>query len=542
LAWISKDESNFKSALEYLDKSEQIRTAIGDVLGVSDCENIRGLVFFLQREYTQSLNEFNKALNIRKTIGNDLRRTAIISNMALVYEAQGKNQLALDYLLQALKVEEKMESNFNMAISYNSIALLMIKIKRYKEAEVYLKKALDLSRKMDAKILRRNIYQNYAKLYEATRNWQRAIAFHDLYEVLNDSIFTERSSLRLAEMQALYQVEKKEQEIRQLDQQKKIQERELESQRKLAVQQRSIIMLSLAVIGILLVAGILVFTYSRQKHKDNLILQKLNREINEQKEEIQAQSEELLEASDAIASINKELEVKIEERTSELKQAYKELDTFFYRASHDFRRPITTFMGLAGVAKVTVKDSASLELFDKVNETAESLDKMLRKLQSISDVGSQQMIYKEVFLREIIEEVLDGATKSIQQKKIHVSIEVNEQTPLVSYPAMVKIIIENLVENAIHFAGFEGPYVKVMATVNTTAAVIEIQDNGQGILEGYKSRIFEMYFRANEHSKGNGLGLYIARKAVEKLSGRIFFNSQFGVGSLFTIELPNQVE
>jgi len=48
-----------------------------------------------------------------------------------------------------------------------------------------------------------------------------------------------------------------------------------------------------------------------------------------------------------------------------LKQAYKELDTFFYRASHDFRRPITTFMGLAGVAKITVKDPVSLDLFRK---------------------------------------------------------------------------------------------------------------------------------------------------------------------------------
>ncbi len=127
----------------------------------------------------------------------------------------------------------------------------------------------------------------------------------------------------------------------------------------------------------------------------------------------------------------------------------------------------------------------------------------------------------------------------MQQKRVAVSLEINEQTPLVSYPAMVKIIIENLIENAIHFAGFERPFVVIRASVHEEAAVIEVEDNGQGIMEEYKPRIFEMYFRANEHSKGNGLGLYIAKKAIEKLSRHIFFRSKHGAGSSFTVELPN---
>jgi signal transduction histidine kinase len=232
----------------------------------------------------------------------------------------------------------------------------------------------------------------------------------------------------------------------------------------------------------------------------------------------------------------------VEARTLELKQAYKELDTFFYRSSHDFRRPITTFLGLAEVAKITVKDSAPLELFDKVRETAESLDRMLRKLQSISDVGAQQMVYKEVFLKELVEEILDGFSDHIHQKKIAVRLSINESHTLVSYPAMIKIIIENLIENAIHFCGTDNPYVHVKAMVHEDAATIDVEDNGQGIMEEYKSRIFEMYFRANEHSKGNGLGLYIAKKAAEKLSGQIHFTSKPFEGSLFTVSLPNRKE
>ncbi len=152
------------------------------------------------------------------------------------------------------------------------------------------------------------------------------------------------------------------------------------------------------------------------------------------------------------------------------------------------------------------------------------------------------MVFKEVFLKELTDEVLDGFGNMLKQKKIAVKLDMQERTPLVSYPAMVKIIIENLVENAIHFAGTESPFIKIKALVSAETATIEVEDNGQGIMNEYQSRIFEMYFRANEHSKGNGLGLYIAKKAVEKLSGRIHFVSKHGAGTMFTVELANRKE
>ncbi|GHN00928.1 hypothetical protein WSM22_24170 [Cytophagales bacterium WSM2-2] len=542
LAWVYKEELNFTSALDFLNKSEAIRSSIGDIHGVSECQNVRGLVYFLQKDYTQSLAEFSKALTIRKSMGNELNVTATMFNMALVYEAMGKNDLSLELQKQSMVIEEKLNNKLGLGISYNSLASLMTKMGKYSEAEYYLSKGNRLSKEIRSKVLRRNVYINFAKLYEATGRLKEAVAFHLKYESLNDSMYSESSSLKLAEMQALYQVEKKEQEIQRLDLQKKAQEVELNSQKSLAQQQRFVIAASLVSIVLLLIAGGLALRYYREKSRDNKRLVKLNSAILEQKEEIQAQSEELIEATTTISSINKELESKVETRTSELKQAYKELDTFFYRASHDFRRPITTFLGLAGVAKITVKDPVSLELFDKVSETAESLDKMLQKLQSISDVGAQQMIFKEVFIKELAEEILGSYDKQFQQKKIAVHLDVKEAQALISYPAMVKIIIENLIENAIHFAGVVDPYVKIKIVVDHARALIEIEDNGQGIHEEYKSRIFEMYFRANEHSKGNGLGLYIAKKAAEKLNGSIRFTSQYNKGTTFVVDLPNGEE
>lgn len=535
LAWIKKDQHDYEVALNYANQSLAIREKIGDRKGVANCHNVIGLVYLLKKDYPRSLQEHEVALKIREQLGYTLGISASIFNISLVYEEQNQIARALEYQRRSAVIEEKINNKQSLAITYNSVARLSLKIGRLSEALDYADKANKLSQETGSLMLMRNNADIYATYYQAIGNYKKAFEYQKLFQSLNDSIYSDVSALKMAEVEAIYNVEKKEKDIELLKQKQEAQSNQLQLQQAELSRKNWILASSSVGILLLIAAGFVGYRYYKEKSKSN-------RELREQKEEIQAQSEELMEATATISNINKELEMKIESRTSELKQAYKELDTFFYRSSHDFRRPITTFLGLAGVARITVKDPVSLELFEKVSETAGSLDKMLYKLQSISDVGSQQMVYKEVFLKELVNEVLDGFGKLIQQKKISVHVDIQEQSPMVSYPAMVKIIIENLIENAIQFAAYENAVLTIKAAVNANMAILEVEDNGQGILEEYKSRIFEMYFRANENSKGNGLGLYIAKKAVEKLSGHIHFSSVHAQGTLFTVELPNRRE
>ncbi len=267
-------------------------------------------------------------------------------------------------------------------------------------------------------------------------------------------------------------------------------------------------------------------------------LKSINNDLEEKRNEIEAQAEELREANETISTINQHLEEKVEERTEQLKQAYIELDTFFYRSSHDFRRPITTFIGLAEVAKITSKDEGTLELFAKVKETALSLDRMIRKLQTISDVGAQKMVYKEILVRELIANILDNHKDELNSRKIKIIEEIELKESFKSYGALVHVILENLIENAIQFATPLDPYIRVSATSTKSHVILKVEDNGQGIPEEYHSRIFDMYLRASISSKGNGLGLYIVKKAIEKLEGTIHFATKSNEGSCFTVELP----
>ncbi|HPM32533.1 MAG TPA: HAMP domain-containing sensor histidine kinase, partial [Chryseolinea sp.] len=123
-------------------------------------------------------------------------------------------------------------------------------------------------------------------------------------------------------------------------------------------------------------------------------------------------------------------------------------------------------------------------------------------------------------------------------KGIKTYCEINLKDAFISYPAMVKIIVDNLVENAISFCGMHDPYIRLKVMQKDNDVIMEFSDNGQGIDPQYHDRIFEMYFRGNEQSKGNGLGLFIVKKSVEKLGGEISFVSEYMKGSTFKITLP----
>jgi signal transduction histidine kinase len=531
IAWIYKNQHNFAYAHDYVDRSLELRKAIGDEHGISNCYNVLGIIYLVEKRYSEAIYSLRQALDLRRKIGHKEGVRACLFNLALVFQERQQYQQALEYQLQALAMGQEIGDKYALGHAYNSLGSTLTRLGRFREAELYLKKGNEMAFETGSRSLLMYNHLFFSGMFEARRDPVKALSHYKKYTVLNDSIYSENSANKLAELQALYQVEKKDREIELLNQQRRIQHNEILLQGG-RIRQQNIIIAS-GVFGLVLFSLLAFLTY-----RYNRRIKRAHREIIEQKEEIQAQSEELIDANQTIAEINKKLEDKIEQRTLALSQAYKELDTFFYRSSHDFRRPLTTFLGLAEVAKITVKDHNALELFQKVKETANNLDKMLIKLQSISDVGSQQLIYKEVMVKEIFNAVCDTFRDEISRKGIRTSCEVQMQHAFISYPAMIKIIIENLVENGIHFSGVDKPFIKLTVSQTGDYVTMDFQDNGQGIPREYQQQVFDMYFRANERSKGNGLGLYIVKKAVEKLDGSITLSSIPLMGSTFTIMLP----
>lgn len=566
IGWAYNNLQNYNQALVFGNRAITLSRNTKDAATIGLAQNLLGNIYANMKQYNNALRYYDSALVNRNKLGLTLLEANTMYNIAMVYEDQNRLDEALDYLLRDLKVTAEARNIRGQVLANNAIGLIYGKKGNLKKAEEYINLALSLGRRVGAQAHRRESYSNFARIYTMNGQHQKANEYYQKYIEVDDSIVNRESQISSLQMNALYQLDKKESEVKALASENALKQSRINVQQAELQVKNFILFISVGGTLLLILGGIILYRYYREKSASHRVLERLNREISEKNEEIQAQSEELVEANsslsklnfdllekqeeieaqseelreanETISEINRGLENVISKRTQQLKEAYKELDTFFYRSSHDFRRPLTTFLGLAEVAKVTVKDTNALELFEKVKETATNLDKMLFKLQSISDLGSQQLVYKEIFFKEIFNGIYDSFRDEIMRGSMKIACDVSLRDPFYSYPAMIRIIIENLLENTIHFRRKEGAQVVVSIYQRDRHVIIEVADNGQGIDSQYFGQIFDMYFRGNERSKGNGLGLYIVKKAVEKLNGTVSVTSEMGAGSVFKVFLP----
>jgi signal transduction histidine kinase len=145
-----------------------------------------------------------------------------------------------------------------------------------------------------------------------------------------------------------------------------------------------------------------------------------------------------------------------------------------------------------------------------------------------------------VNLKDLCVEIIDNLKFIDGFQQIKIELNDFEQNTVITDKSRLKIILNNLLSNAIKFHRKLGDdqFIKVSAHATSGLLIVKVEDNGQGIRPEYQDRIFEMFFRANESEKGSGLGLYIAKEAAEKMGGTVKAESEYGKGSVFTLEIP----
>ena len=267
--------------------------------------------------------------------------------------------------------------------------------------------------------------------------------------------------------------------------------------------------------------------------------------INEQKEEILIKSRELQAANHKISQINASLNKIVEKRTQQLRRTNEELDQFLYRSSHDLRRPLTTILGLKHVAELTFTDRAILELFEKVTDTAHNMDKMLAKLITVSDISKTSLRASHINFEELTNRVRTRFQRQQDTYGVSIDLKLGPEVDFRAPERLVEIVVEQLVENSFNFISLnhgENPYIRIEVDTHNSRGVVRVIDNGIGIDPSVKEKIFEMYFKGTERSQGNGLGLYVAQKAAQKMMGTIELSENSPQGTtIFELVVPMAV-
>jgi signal transduction histidine kinase len=242
-----------------------------------------------------------------------------------------------------------------------------------------------------------------------------------------------------------------------------------------------------------------------------------------------------------LISLNHYHGMELVERNRELNKTNAELDRFVYSTSHDLRAPLTSLMGLINITQDTSNASEINKYLVMMKDRVHSLDKFIKDITDYSRNNRLEINRETIPLEQLALEVWESLKFAPEARRISFHVEIQEDVTVESDKNRLKVIMSNLISNAIryHDERKDDQFIRLHVDVKDRNFYLKVEDNGQGIATEYHNRIFDMFYRANEKSKGSGLGLYIVKEALSKLSGSIHLESSPGIGSTFTVKLPN---
>jgi signal transduction histidine kinase len=274
----------------------------------------------------------------------------------------------------------------------------------------------------------------------------------------------------------------------------------------------------------------------------------LNKKVRELEEKIQflsveneCMAERAEELRETIKLLRKEVEEK-KQAEEELKLKNDELNNFVYSVSHDLRAPITSAEGLLNIMKLELQSkSTDLEPFILlIEERMKSLDRFINDILSYSQNIGATANPEKIDFYQIISACFEELEYLDYTKTIQKSITVNG-VDFSNDKVRIYEIFRNLISNAIKYADPNKKFKRLVVDINVTKrrADIIIKDNGIGIDKDILPKIFGMFYRGHESSKGSGIGLYLVEQAIEKMEGKIDVKSILNKGTEFKIQIPN---
>jgi signal transduction histidine kinase len=543
--------ANYDKALELHFQSLVIREMEGDKGEISITLNNIGLVYFKLKNYEKAREYFTQSLVLKEEVKDyyDLDRLLInlgLSNIhlmnfkeALEYINRGldvckgqchdeikvegqfglgvanysldKIEIAKHHFQQSLEIAKKSGNNRFQAENLVYLGRVAMKLKEYEKANECLSEAEVLANTSGYNQLLIDTYKEFSKLYNLAEDFQKASIYQNKYISLKDSLIGEELIKNVAKIQTQFEERENIATIQ-------LKEDALRRQRNL----------NIAIGVIAMLAALLGFVL----YRSNVVMRRVNSELSDAKNVIENQNLRL-------QNINRELDARVKEKTAELlktndeldrankslSQVNDELDNFIYKTSHDIRGPLASLKGICSVALMDVKDPLALDYLSKLDVSSGRLNVILTRLLIVNQINNAIVGKESIDFNGIVEDVILLEKKKGLPPKFEIRKDIQPNISFQSDKDLVRIILENLIDNAIKFYNDSEriqPFVHIkIGMQDTKEVVVQVIDNGIGIAEAKPDKIFQMFSRASERSGTGGIGLYLSKLATEKLGGQI---------------------
>jgi signal transduction histidine kinase len=251
---------------------------------------------------------------------------------------------------------------------------------------------------------------------------------------------------------------------------------------------------------------------------------------------------EMIRQLDARYAALEQSRAELKRANAELERSNAELQQFAYVASHDLQEPLRGVAGCVELLQQRFKgalDAKGEELITHTIEGTIRMQTLIEDLLALSRVATRASAAAATDSGRVLKAALDNLAVAIRESGAEVT---HDALPTLTVdPTQLLQLFQNLISNAIKFRGTQPPKVHVSAVREGEAWRFSVKDNGIGIEPQYFERIFRIFQRLHTRREyeGNGIGLAVCKKIVERHGGRIGVESEFGRGATFSFTLPD---
>jgi signal transduction histidine kinase len=268
-------------------------------------------------------------------------------------------------------------------------------------------------------------------------------------------------------------------------------------------------------------------------------LGRLGTAFNHMAREVQRRDEE-------IRCWNAELQRRVQERTTELRDAQDQIararrlaamGSLGAGVAHGLNNPLTSLLGLVALARREVTGSAAGELLDSAMAEGRRIVRIVEDLKRLTE-RERNEAGRAFALAQPVRAAVEAQRRRLDERHIALATDLDGDVPLVQgHPMQVQDLVTHLLDNAVEAMPDGGQIEVRLSAVNGDAVRLHVADDGRGIAPGIRERIFDPFF-TTKSTPGAGLGLSICHGIVENLHGRIAVESAPGGGTRFDIVFP----
>lgn len=227
----------------------------------------------------------------------------------------------------------------------------------------------------------------------------------------------------------------------------------------------------------------------------------------------------------------------------QLRTAHREMEAFVYTVSHDLRSHLTPVLGFADFLRAAYRerlDEQALSCLSKISDSANKMFEFMEDLLALATLGELEVPAEPVDARLVVHEVAENLANLITAAGV--SVQIGElPSPRVPRTVLAQIF-DNLIGNALRYAGPDGGPIEVGGERLGDAVHLHVRDHGPGIPASERGRIFEVFYRgsARDRAAGTGIGLAIVQKCAHLYGGRAWAEETPGGGATIRVEIKDQ--